>query len=218
MLTWSEFLKDEFKQDYFLSLSENLKREYDQKTIYPPKDQVFNAFSYAPYEALKVVLIGQDPYHQVHQAHGVCFSVQEGIKIPPSLQNIFKELKEDMKCPLPSSGSLVQWAKQGVLLLNSILTVEDSHPLSHKDIGWQTFYEHVLTVCDQHPSPIVFILWGKQAQAAQAFIKNPKHLVLKSVHPSPLSAYQGFFGSKPFSQTNTFLIQQNRSPIEWCLK
>lgn len=218
MKSWSTFLKDEFKQAYFLSLSERLKLEYDQKIIYPPRDLVFNAFSYASYEDLKVVLIGQDPYHQTHQAHGLCFSVQEGVKTPPSLQNIFKELKEDLGCDRPSSGSLVKWAQQGVLLLNSILTVEEGLPLSHKDLGWQTFYEHVLSLCDQHPDPIVFILWGKQAQAAQAFIKNPQHLIIKSVHPSPLSAYQGFFGSKPFSRSNAFLSQNHRSPIEWCLK
>jgi uracil-DNA glycosylase len=218
MNDWSDFLKEEFEKDYFKKLSEKLKEEYAHKVIYPPKELVFSAFSYAHYQDLKVVIVGQDPYHQVHQAHGLCFSVSKGIKIPPSLVNIYKELESDCGCPIPNHGNLVDWAQQGVLLLNASLTVEDSHPMSHKDIGWETFYEHVLKVCNDHSKSIVFILWGKHAQKAKAFINNPQHLIIESAHPSPLSAYNGFFGSKPFSRTNVFLEKNQRETIKWCIK
>lgn len=214
---WEEFLKKEFKEEYFIQLSEFLKEAYSTRTIYPKREDVFNAFAYTKYEDMKVVIIGQDPYHQANQAHGLCFSVNPGIPLPPSLRNIFKELCEDVSCGMPTSGSLIHWAKQGVLLLNSILTVEDSKPLSHKDKGWEHFCDHTLEECNRSNQAIVFILWGKQAQAKASIITNPIHLVLKSVHPSPLSAYQGFFGSKPFSKTNEFLIKNGRSPIDWCL-
>lgn len=216
-MEWKDFLQHEFEEAYFKDLSAKLKEAYAKHAVYPPKEQVFSAFSQARYEDLKVVLVGQDPYHQPHQAHGLCFSVPTGMPIPPSLQNIFKELQSDAGCPLPMSGSLVPWAKQGVLLLNASLTVEDSKPMSHKDLGWALFYQHVLQACDRHPSPLVFILWGKHAQLAEQWIHSPRHLILKAAHPSPLSAYNGFFGSKPFSKTNAFLIQNGRRPIEWCL-
>lgn len=217
MKTWSEFLENEFKCDYFLALKSKLQAEYTHKRIYPPKDKIFEAFKYASYEDLKVVIIGQDPYHQTNQACGLSFSVPEGVKIPKSLANIYKELKNDLGCEIPDSGSLIHWAKQGVLLLNSTLTVEDSKPLSHKDLGWEIFYKHVLEYCNQHPYPLVFILWGQQAQKAQAWITHPQHLILKSAHPSPLSAYHGFFGSKPFSITNAYLVKNHRTAIDWCL-
>lgn len=217
MMYWEDFLKREFKEDYFIQLSDFLKEAYSTRTIYPKRDDVFNAFAYTKYEELKVVIIGQDPYHQPHQAHGLCFSVNPGITIPPSLKNIYKELSDDMGCSMPETGCLIPWAKQGVLLLNSILTVEDSKPLSHQNKGWETFCDHVLIECDKSEKPIVFILWGKQAQSKEKLLHNPNHLVLKSVHPSPLSAYNGFFGSKPFSKTNDFLVKNGRSPINWCL-
>lgn len=216
-MEWKDFLQKEFEQAYFKDLSTHLKAAYAQGGVYPPKDQVFSAFNLARYDDLKVVLVGQDPYHQAHQAHGLCFSVPAGIPFPPSLQNIFKELMSDCGCPQPTSGNLSPWAKQGVLLLNASLTVLDSRPLSHKDLGWATFYQHVLQACDAHPKPLVFILWGKQAQMATQWIHSSKHLILKAAHPSPLSAYNGFFGSKPFTQTNAFLVQTGRQPIQWCL-
>jgi uracil-DNA glycosylase len=164
-----------------------------------------------------VVILGQDPYHQVNQAHGLCFSVNPGIPFPPSLNNIFKELAADMGCALPKSGSLVNWAKQGVFLLNTYLSVEESKPLSHSKIGWELFTDHVLQVLNEQNQAIVFILWGNKAQQKAAFLNNPNHLVLRAPHPSPLSSYQGFFGSKPFSKTNSFLTQNGLEPIAWCL-
>jgi len=214
---WEDFLKKEFKEEYFIQLSEFLKEVYSTHIIYPKREDVFNAFAYSKYEEMKVVIIGQDPYHQPNQAHGLCFSVNPGIPLPPSLRNIYKELCEDIGCKMPETGCLIPWAKQGVLLLNSILTVEESKPLSHQDKGWEIFCDHVLIECDKSENPIVFILWGKQAQSKEKLLRNPKHLVIKSVHPSPLSAYNGFYGSKPFSKTNDFLIKNGRSPINWCL-
>lgn len=217
-MNWNSFLKHEFEQTYFKTLSSKLTEAYAHSVVYPPKALVFNAFSYASYDDLKVVIVGQDPYHQAHQAHGLSFSVEDGVPLPPSLQNIFKELKDDCGCSNPSSGNLSAWAKQGVLLLNASLTVEEGKPMSHQDLGWSTFYEHVLQLCDAHPLPLVFILWGKHAQKAESFIHNPNHIILKAPHPSPLSAYHGFFGSKPFSTSNKILIERGRLPIDWCLK
>lgn len=216
-MEWTTFLNHEFEQDYFKTLSQKLDQAYETRTVFPPRKELFAAFSYASYEETKVVIIGQDPYHQDHQAHGLCFSVMANESIPPSLQNIFKELQSDCGCAKPNSGLLVAWAQQGVLLLNASLSVEKNKPLSHQDLGWKTFYAHVLQVLNDHPSPLVFILWGKQAQQATQWITNPKHLILKAPHPSPLSAYHGFFGSKPFSQSNVFLTQNHRERIEWCL-
>ncbi len=216
-MNWNEVIKGQFEQPYFKTLSAFLKQAYETSTVYPPKEQIFNAFSYADYADLKVVLIGQDPYHQPHQAHGLCFSVNPGIDFPPSLQNIFKELQDDVGCPQPQSGSLVPWAKQGVLLLNTILTVQANQPLSHQNQGWEIFTDHILTLANAHPEPCVFLLWGKNAQAKASLITDPKHLILMAPHPSPLSVYRGFFGSKPFSLTNAFLKKNGRKEITWCL-
>jgi uracil-DNA glycosylase len=216
-MNWHDLITQEFEQPYFKSLSVFLKQAYQNTTVYPPKEQVFNAFSYFDYKDLKVILIGQDPYHQPQQAHGLCFSVNPGITFPPSLQNIFKELSDDLGCLPPSSGSLIPWAKQGVLLLNTVLTVEANKPLSHQNKGWETFTDTILSAANAHPEPCVFLLWGKTAQAKAALITDPKHLILFAPHPSPLSVYRGFFGSKPFSQANAFLKQNGRKEIVWCL-
>lgn len=216
-MNWNDVIKAEFDQPYFKTLSAFLKQAYETTTVYPPKDQIFNAFSYAAYDDLSVILIGQDPYHQPHQAHGLCFSVNPGIPFPPSLQNIFQELSDDLGCPTPTSGCLVPWAKQGVLLLNTILTVEENKPLSHQDQGWEIFTDKILTLANAHPKPCVFLLWGKNAQAKASLITDPKHLILRAPHPSPLSVYRGFYCSKPFSQANAFLRQNGRKEIRWCL-
>jgi len=212
---WTEFLKEEFEKPYFVELSAFLKEEYATKTIYPKKEEVFSSFYYTDYTDVKVVILGQDPYHQPNQAHGMCFSVKKGVKIPPSLVNIYQELREDIACSTPNHGFLLSWAKQGVLLLNSVLTVQDSKAFSHAKKGWEVFTDHVLLKLNESEKPIVFILWGRAAQEKAALITNCKHLLLKSVHPSPLSAYNGFFGSKPFSKANEYLIQQNREAINW---
>jgi len=217
MNTFSEFIKHEFEMDYFKELSLFLKDAYTKQIIYPAKEEIFNAFSYTTYQDLKVVIVGQDPYHQPNQAHGLAFSVKPNTPLPKSLVNIFTELVNDTGCVFPYHGSLIPWAKQGVLLLNTILTVEANHPLSHQNKGWEVFTDKVLGLCDQHPSALVFILWGKQAQMKRALINNPKHLILIAPHPSPLSAYHGFFGSKPFSKANTFLNENHRSMIDWSL-
>jgi len=214
---WEDFLNKEFKEEYFIRLSAFLKEAYSTCIVYPKREDVFSAFAYTKYEDMKVVIIGQDPYHQPNQAHGLCFSVNPGISIPPSLRNIYKELNEDIGCKIPETGCLIPWAKQGVLLLNSVLTVEDSKPLSHQNKGWEYICDHVIVECDKSENPIVFILWGKQSQSKEKLLHNPKHLVIKSVHPSPLSAYNGFFGSKPFTKANDFLLKNGRSPINWCL-
>jgi len=216
-MNFNEIIKGQFEEAYFKKLSLFLKEVYETKTVYPPKDQIFNAFSYFDYNELKVILIGQDPYHQPHQAHGLCFSVNPGIAFPPSLQNIFKELSDDMGCDIPRTGSLIPWAKQGVLLLNTILTVEANQPLSHQNQGWEIFTDRILSLCNKHPKPCVFILWGKNAQSKASLISDPKHLILMAPHPSPLSVYRGFFGSKPFSKTNAFLLKNGRKEINWCL-
>lgn len=216
--TWEVFLKNEFKQPYFLELSSFLKEQYEQHIVYPKKEDIFSAFGYAPYAECKVVILGQDPYHQPNQAHGLCFSVKPGVKIPPSLRNIFLELKSDCGVETPSTGSLIPWAKQGVLLINAVLTVNDSEPNSHKNKGWEIFIDHVFKKMNEHSEPIVFVLWGSNAQQKEHLITNKKHLIIKSSHPSPLSAYRGFFNSKPFSKINKFLVENNREPIDWRLK
>ena len=212
---WSAFLDEEFSQPYFKELASFLKDEYATKQIYPSKQEVFSSFYYTDIKDVKVVIIGQDPYHQPNQAHGMCFSVKAGIATPPSLLNIYKELNSDLGCYIPNNGFLLSWAQQGVLLLNAILTVEDSHPLSHKNKGWETFTDHVLLKLNKQDQPIVYLLWGKSAQQKATLLTNPKHLLLKAAHPSPLSAYNGFFGSKPFSKTNDYLLKNNLKPINW---
>lgn len=213
--SWNEFLENEFKQEYFIKLASFLKQQYDSKIVYPKKEEVFSAFAYHGIEETKVVIVGQDPYHQPNQAHGLSFSVKPQVPPPPSLQNIFKELVDDMNIPRPSSGYLTSWAKQGVMLLNAVLTVEHNKPTSHQNKGWEQFSDQVIRVLNQQSNPIVFVLWGKNAQKKSPLITNNKHLIITNVHPSPLSAHRGFFKSKPFSQTNDFLVSNNRKPIDW---
>lgn len=215
---WTPFLKEEFKKDYFLKLSAFLKEEYAAKVIYPKKEDVFNAFAYTAFDDVKVVILGQDPYHQPHQAHGLCFSVNKGVKIPPSLVNIYKELNSDLGCYIPSHGCLIDWAKQGVFLLNTTLTVEQSHPNSHFNKGWEIFTDTAIQKLNEKTTPVVFILWGRNARSKKSLITNPNHLILESAHPSPLSAYHGFFGSKPFSKCNQFLMENNLKPIDWQIR
>ncbi|MBQ8993222.1 MAG: uracil-DNA glycosylase [Turicibacter sp.] len=198
-------------------LFKQLNKEYEREVVYPPKNEVFRAFQLTPYSEIKVVILGQDPYHGPHQANGLSFSVEEGTKFPPSLRNIFNELVEDVKCEYPSSGDLSSWAKQGVLLLNTTLTVKESQPMSHTGMGWERFTDVVLSEINKKSTPVVFILWGKHAQSKKKLIDQSKHFVIESAHPSPLSARRGFFGSHPFSKTNTFLISKGLTPINWSL-
>lgn len=215
---WTPFLKEEFKKDYFLKLSEFLKQEYATKIIYPKKEDVFNAFAYTSFDDVKVVILGQDPYHQPHQAHGLCFSVNKGVKIPPSLVNIYKELNSDLGCTIPTHGCLIDWAKQGVFLLNTTLTVEQSCPNSHFNHGWEIFTDTAIQKLNEKTTPVVFILWGRNARSKKSLITNPNHFIIESAHPSPLSAYHGFFGSRPFSRCNAFLIQNQLKPIDWQIR
>lgn len=213
--TWTPWLQKEFKEPYFQQLAAFVHEAYEHKQVYPPKVQVFSAFEETDYEDLKVVILGQDPYHQKGQAHGMCFSVNPGVKIPPSLWNIYQELHEDCGCYIPNNGYLMPWAKQGVFLLNTILTVEDSRPLAHKNKGWETFTDHVIQKMNEREKPIVFLLWGRNARDKKSMIDTQKHYVLESVHPSPLSAYHGFFGNHHFSKTNEFLKEHGEEPIDW---
>lgn len=215
---WDEILESEFKKEYFYNLLKFVQGEYARKTVFPPKKEVFKAFRYTPYKNLKVVILGQDPYHGEGEAEGLSFSVKDGIKKPPSLVNIFKELHDDLGYDIPKSGSLVPWAKQGVLLLNTVLTVIKDQAASHKDIGWETFTDEVIKIINKKSDPVVFILWGGFARSKKKLITNPKHFIVESAHPSPLSAYNGFFGSKPFSKTNDFLTKNNLEPINWQIK
>lgn len=212
---WDEILAEEFKKDYYLKIREILKREYITHKIYPDMYDIFNAFRFTPYNKVKAVIIGQDPYHQPSQAHGLCFSVQKGVAIPPSLSNICKELYADLKIPVPSHGCLTSWAEQGVLMLNNVLTVREGQPNSHKTIGWETFTDKVIEILNCHEKPIVFLLWGANARKKAELITNPAHLKLTAAHPSPLSAYNGFFGCKHFSKANKFLLENGLKPIDW---
>ncbi len=191
--------------------------EYDKKTIYPPKDYIFNALKLTSYKDTKVVIVGQDPYHGEHQAHGLSFSVQKGVKLPPSLQNIYKELESDLGIPPRTDGDLTGWAKQGVLMLNAVLTVEKDKAASHRNLGWEPMTDYIIKLLNKKDEPIVFILWGNFAKEKAKLITNPNHYIIISPHPSPFSAYSGFFGSKPFSKTNDFLISKNMKPIDWSL-
>jgi uracil-DNA glycosylase len=213
--SWDELLKEEYKKDYFIKLLDFIKNEYKHKTIYPKQNEVFNAFRYTDYSNVKVVILGQDPYHGPKQAEGLSFSVSNEVLKPPSLKNIFKELESDLKIPFPEANSLKPWAKEGVLLLNAVLTVEEHKPTSHKDQGWETFTDDVIKLLNKKETPIVFILWGSYARAKKVLITNPIHLIIESPHPSPFSAYNGFFGSKPFSKTNEFLRKNNIKEIDW---
>lgn len=212
---WLSLLKDEFQKPYFLTLQDFLKNEYNTKKIYPAPENVFNAINYVKYEDVKVVIFGQDPYHQPHQAHGLAFSVQEGIKIPPSLVNIYKEIEHEFGIKCNDSGNLLRWAKQGVLLLNTVLTVEDSHPNSHKGKGWENFTKKIVEILNARSEQIIFVLWGANAQIFKPLIDTSKHVILQSAHPSPLSAYQGFFGNNHFKKINEILISENKAPIDW---
>lgn len=212
---WDEILKDEWKKDYYLNLRKNLIHEYKNYTIYPSMYDIFNALKKVPYKDVKVVILGQDPYHGQGQAHGFSFSVQKGVKTPPSLLNIYKELHDDLGLYIPNNGNLIKWADQGVLLLNSTLTVRAHQANSHKDIGWSILTDNIIKLLNKREKPIVFLLWGKFAQSKENLITNKRHLIIKSAHPSPFAAHRGFFGSKPFSKTNNFLIKNNMSPIDW---
>lgn len=216
--SWNELLQEEFGKPYMKKLQDFLEEELQSgKTIYPPREKIFEAFRLTPFENVKVVLIGQDPYHGEGQAHGLCFSVQKGVKVPPSLNNIFKELKADLGIEIPQHGCLESWARQGVLLLNTVLTVEKGKAGSHHGRGWEAFTDRVIELLDHKKEQLVFILWGSPAQKKAQRVDTKKHLILKSVHPSPLSVYRGFLGSKPFSRTNTYLEENNIEEIDWKL-
>lgn len=213
--SWKKELSHEFEKDYFIKLTEFVRKEYNTTTVYPPGKLIFNAFNLCPFDKVKVVIIGQDPYHGPSQAHGLCFSVNDGIKFPPSLQNIFKEIKSDIGKDIPQSGNLTRWEEQGVLLLNATLTVRAGMAGSHQKKGWEEFTDAAIKILAEEKEHLVFILWGAYAQKKGAFIDKNKHLVLSSAHPSPLSAYNGFFGNKHFSKTNEYLSQHNEKPIDW---
>lgn len=212
---WLPALQEEFKKPYYKKLHQKIVEEYQTRPIYPNSEDIFNAFHLTPLENVKVLILGQDPYHDTGQAHGLCFSVKPDVEIPPSLVNIYKELHDDVGCYIPDNGYLTKWAKQGVLLLNTVLTVRAHQANSHRGIGWEEFTDAAIRVLNQQDRPLVFILWGKPAQSKMPMLNNPKHLVLTAPHPSPLSAYRGFFGSKPFSQTNEYLRQNGISEIDW---
>ncbi len=213
--SWDEYLNEEFNKEYFKKLIDFVNKEYDEKVIFPPKSEIFKAFRYTKYENLKVVILGQDPYHGEKEAEGLSFSVNNSVRRPPSLINIFKELEDDLNIKISDNNSLVPWALQGVLLLNSVLTVVKDNAASHSKKGWETFTDNVIKIINNKEEPVVFILWGNYARSKKALITNKKHYIIESPHPSPFSARNGFFGSKPFSKTNDFLIKNNISPINW---
>ena len=212
---WLAPLEEEFKKPYYKKLYAKVKEEYQTHEVFPDSNDIFNAFEFTPLSEVKVVILGQDPYHDVGQAHGLCFSVKPDVKIPPSLVNIYQELRDDLGCTIPNNGYLVKWAKQGVMLLNTVLTVRAHSANSHRGIGWEEFTDAAIRVLNEQDRPIVFILWGRPAQKKKAMLNNPKHLILESPHPSPLSARGGFFGSRPFSKTNDFLEENGLTPIDW---
>lgn len=212
---WLEPLKPEFSKPYYKDLYNTIKKEYETRQIFPPAANIFNAFSLTPLSKVKVVILGQDPYHNVGQAHGLCFSVKPDVDIPPSLVNIYQELHDDLGCHIPNNGYLVKWAEQGVLMLNTVLTVRAHQANSHRGLGWEQFTDAAIRILNQQDRPIVFILWGRPAQSKKVMLNNPRHLILEAPHPSPLSAYRGFFGSKPFSKTNAFLTANGLEAIDW---
>lgn len=216
--SWDILLKDEFKKPYYLNLRKFLVQEYKTQTIYPNMNDIFNALKYTDYKDVKVVMLGQDPYHQPNQAHGLCFSVKKGVKAPPSLQNMYKEIYAEYGYPIPDHGELTYWAEQGVLMLNTVLTVRESQPNSHKGMGWEVFTDNIISLLNQRPEPMVFLLWGANARAKKKIITNPNHLVLESAHPSPLSAYNGFFGNNHFKKANEFLKSKGRPEIDWQIR
>ena len=212
---WDDILKDEFEKDYYKKIREFLKYEYSHYTVYPKMENIFSALKLCDYDDIKVVIIGQDPYHEEGQAHGLSFSVQPGIEIPPSLLNIYKELQSDLGCYIPNNGFLEKWAKQGVLLLNNVLTVRAHMANSHKDCGWETFTDRIIEELNKRETPVLFLMWGSCAKKKELLITNPIHKILKAPHPSPLSAYRGFFGCKHFSTTNNILMENGELPIDW---
>lgn len=216
--SWVNALLNEMKKTYFIELINFLEEEYKNQTIYPSKENIFQALETCSIEDCKVVIIGQDPYHQPEQAHGLSFSVLPGVKTPPSLRNIYKELRDDLNIDIPKTGYLMKWAKQGVLLLNTVLTVREGEPNSHKNKGWEQFTDKILVELNKQERPIIFVLWGKHAQSKETLISNGQHVILKAHHPSPLSASRGFFGSKPFSKINKILEELKNEPIDWAIK
>lgn len=212
---WLTPLSPEFKKPYYAGLYKKIREEYSKQQIFPPADEIFTAFELTPLSEVKVVIIGQDPYHGEGQAHGLCFSVKPDIETPPSLVNIYKELNTDLGCYIPNNGYLTKWAKQGVLLLNTVLTVRAHQANSHRGIGWEEFTDAAIRILNEQDRPIVYLLWGKPAQAKKNMLNNPKHLILEAPHPSPLSAYRGFFGCQHFSKTNEFLKENGLAPIDW---
>lgn len=212
---WEELLKDELKQEYYIKLREFLIDEYKTKVIYPNAYDIYNALHFTDYKDVKAVILGQDPYHGPNQAHGLAFSVKPGVRIPPSLVNMYKELHDDLGCSIPNNGYLEKWAREGVLLLNTSLTVRQAEANSHKNIGWEKFTDHIIKLLNERDDPLVFILWGNNAISKEKLITNDRHYIIKSVHPSPLSSFRGFFGSKPFSKTNDFLTSIGKEAIDW---
>ena len=213
--SWDDKLSGEFDKDYYLQLREFLKEEYSSRTVYPDMYDIFNALKYTPYEDVRAVILGQDPYHEPGQAHGLCFSVQKGVEIPPSLMNIYRELEADLGIAPPRHGCLESWARNGVLLLNTVLTVREHAAHSHKGKGWEVFTDHVIRLLNERPEPMVFILWGRPAGRKADLITSPQHEIITGAHPSPLSAYKGFFGGRYFSRTNDFLVRSGSRPIDW---
>lgn len=212
---WDVLLEEEFHKEYFKELKENIVKEYEKHTCYPPINKVFDAFRLSSYKDTKVLILGQDPYHNPNQAMGLAFSVPKGIKLPPSLVNIYKERESDLGIKFSNNGDLSNWGKQGVLLLNALLSVRENQPLSHKDYGWMTFTDNIIKLLNEKQTPVVFVLWGSFARSKKKLITNKKHLIIENVHPSPLSAYRGFFYSKPFTKINDYLISTNQSPIDF---
>lgn len=214
---WGYHLRQEFEEAYYAALQAKLAEEYREHIVYPREEHIFQALRWTSYEDTKVVLLGQDPYHGAGQAQGLSFSVPEGVRVPPSLRNIFKELREDLAIPIASHGNLESWAQQGVLLLNTVLTVREGEANSHKKLGWETFTDRIVTLLNERDRPLVFVLWGRHAHQKGSFIDKSKHLVIESAHPSPLSAHNGFFGSRPFSKVNEFLLSTGQKEVNWCL-
>ncbi len=212
---WKEALSEEFKKPYYKNLYDFVTKEYRERQIFPPADDIFNALHYTSLSDVKVVILGQDPYHDVNQAHGLCFSVRPGIEPPPSLKNIYAELQSDMGCYIPNNGYLIKWAKQGVLMLNTVLTVRAHEANSHQGKGWENFTDAIIKKVNEQDRPVVYLLWGSPARKKKEMLNNPKHLILEAPHPSPLSAYRGFFGCKHFSMANDFLEKNGLTPIDW---
>ncbi len=213
--SWKNILSGEFSKDYYIKLMDFLDKEYKENEIFPPREDVFNALNYTNFEDVKVLILGQDPYHGKDQAHGLSFSVNKGIKIPKSLANIYKELEDDLGCHIPNNGYLKKWSDQGVMLLNTVFTVREKNPNSHSKKGWENFSDAIISALNSRVDPVIFILWGNNARSKKKLITNDRHFIISSAHPSPLSSYRGFFGSKPFSKANDILVSLGKEPIDW---